>query len=148
MYSFENSLHDHRKVGTRDYVFRSFQVTVCGLHSDSEVIEDCTKLFTSQKDGSRITTRYCFWEDVLRGVRSVEPKDIIGIGGKITLTRQKSVCRAHMKMRRATTSIFQLPTTCRHNAHLAQKLVQIVALIQSSLPTCVIVLSQSMNQAR
>jgi hypothetical protein len=51
-------------------------------------------------------------------------------------------------MRRATTSIFQLPTTCRYNAHLAQKSVQIVALMQSSLPTRAIVLLQSMKQAR
>jgi hypothetical protein len=83
MYSFESSLNGHRKLGTREYVFGSLQVTVCGLYSDSEVIEDCTELFTSQKDGSKITTRYCSWEDSLRGVRSVEPKDIIGIDGKI-----------------------------------------------------------------
>jgi hypothetical protein len=65
-----------------------------------------------------------------------------------TVTRQKSVCQAHNTMRRATTSTFQLPTTCRHNAHLAQKLVRIVALMQSYLTTRAVVLFQSMNQAR
>jgi transposase len=44
-----------------------------------------------------------------------------------------------MKMRRATTSIFQLPTTCRHNAHLAHKSVQIVALVESHLSTRAVV---------